>query len=223
MKDRATGRGGLANPPIRALFLDLGNVLLHFDLRRFFQKLLPFSPLSLEEIARRFAESPLAPLYESGKISSQEFRSDIRRLFEAEGGEDEFFEAWSSIFDPVPSVDAVFLERLARNYTLVLVSNTNEAHFEFLERRFRLMQAFHYLALSYRIGAKKPDPRIYLAALGMARIPAGEVFYADDLEANVEAARAIGLRAAQVRSKAELESQMAANGVRLPDDDPAGN
>ena len=45
---------------------------------------------------------------------------------------------------------------------------------------------------SMRVRAMKPDRAIYDAALGLTGADAGEIFYIDDLAANIEAARALG-------------------------------
>ncbi|MGH9396145.1 MAG: HAD family hydrolase [Terriglobia bacterium] len=198
---------------IRAVFLDLGNVLISFDNRRFFRNLLPYSPLSQDEIGQRFVESPLASLYECGKISTRQFYLEMCGLLQATVDEVRFFRAWTSIFALTPNVDLPFLQGLARHYTLVLVSNTNAAHFAFVRRRFKLFRAFHHFALSFLAGAKKPEPEIYLAALNMSGIPASQTFYADDIEEYVEAGRGLGLCAARAQSGKELVEQMAAHGI----------
>lgn len=201
---------------IRAIFLDLGNVVLPFDNRRFFRKLARVSPLEEAEITERYFAAPWRWKYESGKISSTRFRREICKLAEVSMEEDEFFRAFNSVFDRKANVDFAFLNELAGRYTLLLLSNTNAAHFAFVRRRFGLFRAFHHFALSYRVGAAKPETLIYEAALRMSGVPGQETFYADDIEEFVEAGRAAGMNAAQVTSGQELVEQMSAHGIRVP-------
>lgn len=201
---------------IRAIFLDLGNVVLPFDNRRFFRKLANVSPLGQAEITKRYFAALWQRKYESGKISSARFCREICELAQARMDADEFFKAFDSVFDRKANVDFAFLDELAKRYTLLLLSNTNASHFTFVKRRFDLFDAFNRFALSYRVGATKPEARIYQAALEMSGVPARETFYADDIAEYVEAGRAAGLKTARVTSRQELMQQMAAHGIRVP-------
>lgn len=201
---------------IRAIFLDLGNVVLPFDNRRFFRKLAATSPLDEGEITQRYFDAPWQRQHECGAISSATFYREVSKLCEVSMDEARFFRAFNSVFDRKANVDFAFLHALAAHYKLLLLSNTNACHFEFVTHRFGLFRAFQERALSFQVGAAKPDPRIYEAALVMSGMPARETFYADDVEAFVEAGQTAGLQAAQVKSHMELIEQMAAHGIMLP-------
>jgi glucose-1-phosphatase len=210
------GGGGRKDARIRAICLDFGNVLVPFDYNRLWRGLSRYSALSEPELARRFQESDLSILYESGKMSSEHFYSEMSSLFKATLSYEGFCDKWSSVFDHDSTVDLAYLSSLARDYVLVLVSNTNEIHFAFMRRQFPILRAFHHFALSYRVGVTKPDKEIYIAALSLANVNADEAFYADDIQSYVDAARALGFRAAQVRTKEELVGAMSRNGITPP-------
>lgn len=201
---------------IRAICLDFGNVLVHFDYARLWQGLARHSSLSELEMAQRFGDSDLPQLYESGKMSSWCFYQEMCSLLCLKLLYEEFCGAWSSIFDRSSTVGLSFLSSLAGNYVLVLLSNTNEIHFAFMCRHYPILRAFHHFALSYRIGVTKPGKEIYLAALNMAQVGANEAFYADDIKSYVDAAHALGFRAAQVSTKDELVGAMSLNGIEPP-------
>ena len=59
------------------------------------------------------------------------------------------------------------------------------------------------LVYSYEVGIEKPDRRIYLLTCDRLGVPPGEVVFLDDLEANVAAARAVGMRAVRFRTNAQ--------------------
>ncbi|HKT12689.1 MAG TPA: HAD hydrolase-like protein [Terriglobia bacterium] len=167
-------------------------------------------------MARRFQESTLSTLYESGKLSSGSFYREMSSLLKITLPYQSFCAEWSSIFDLDSTVDLPFLSSLARDYVLVLVSNTNEIHFDFMQQQYPVLRAFHRFALSFQVGAAKPAREIYSAALKMAQVDASEVFYADDIKSYVDAALDLGFRAAQVRNKDELVGAMSCRGIRLP-------
>ena len=106
------------------------------------------------------------------------------------------------------------LEALAARYRLVLVSNTNALHFEMLRRNYgHLLRHFHHLVLSYEVGAMKPRPEIFRAAVERAGCRPEECFYTDDIAAFVEGARSLGIDAVQFESRAQLEREMGARGI----------
>lgn len=51
---------------------------------------------------------------------------------------------------------------------------------------------FDYLALSFRLGLRKPDPKIWQAASRKLNVPFFECFFIDDLEENVSAFEKLG-------------------------------
>jgi glucose-1-phosphatase len=209
-------RGDRQDTRIRAICLDFGNVLVPFDYKRLWRGLVPCSALSETEMARRFQESRLSTLYESGKLSSESFYREMSSLLEITLSYQTFCAEWSSIFDLDSNVDLPFLSSLARDYVLVLVSNTNELHFDFMQQQYSVVRAFHHFALSFRVGVTKPAREIYTAALNMALVDASEAFYADDIKSYVDTALELGFRAAQVRNKEELVGAMSRNGITLP-------
>ncbi|HUZ45823.1 MAG TPA: HAD family phosphatase [Terriglobia bacterium] len=201
---------------VRALFFDLGNVLVPFDYGRFYRRLEPHSSFAAEEIAGRFAASELPARYETGAISTAEFYEGSCRALGLEMHFASFAEAWSSIFDTSANFDAGFFRGLASRYTLVLLSNTNELHFEFISRQFPWVRLFHRLALSFRVGETKPGPAIYHAAVRMSGVQPGDAFYTDDIAEYVDAARALGINQSVLFTNPSLLiEEMAAAGVHV--------
>jgi putative hydrolase of the HAD superfamily len=191
-------------------------VLVPFDYQRLWRGLAQYSVLSEPEMAQRFQESELPTHYESGKLSSESFYREMSLLLKIRLPYQRFCEAWSSIFDPDSTIDLPFLSSLARDYVLVLVSNTNEIHFDFMQQHYPVLRAFHHFALSFRVGVTKPGKQIYIAALNMALVDASEAFYADDIKSYVDAAFELGFRANQVRNKEDLIGAMLRNGITPP-------
>lgn len=204
------------NKMVRALFFDLGNVLVPFDYGRFYRRLGPHSKLGTEEIASRFKASEWPALYETGAISTAEFYDKCCHTLDLQMPFAPFAEAWSAIFDSSGNFEAEFFRILASRYTLVLLSNTNELHLQFLLKQFPWLRLFHRFALSFRVGEKKPGSRIYHAALEMAGVQPGDAFYADDVEEYVTAARLLGISHSVVfTTPRRLVEEMTAAGVRV--------
>lgn len=179
----------------RAVFFDLGRVLVPFDISHAYAALKAASPLSLKEMQHELQSSKLVPDYECGRISDQVFVDSIRKLLQLDVTFEEFDRIWNSIFLPATLVSEELLLQLRERYTLLLLSNTNALHYRFLEQQYPHIQHFHHHILSFEVGAEKPDPAIYQAAFQTAGVAPQEAFFTDDMPENIEAARALGLDA----------------------------
>lgn len=199
---------------IRAVLFDLGQVLVPFDLDRGLRALAPHCPHPPQEIRKRIAGSGLVRPFEEGRLEPLEFARRLCELLEVHVGYEQFCELWSSIFLPETLVPESLVESLARRYRLVLVSNTNAIHYSMIEQRYAILRHFHDRALSYEVGALKPDPRIYQEAVRRAGCDASECFYTDDIAEYVEAARRLGIIAVQFRSAEQLARELEFHGVR---------
>ena len=70
-------------------------------------------------------------------------------------------------------------------------------------------------ALSFQIGAMKPDPRVFQAAAELAGVPPHEIFYCDDIPGHVEAARAAGYDAVQYTTTPAYVAELKKRGIRF--------
>jgi FMN phosphatase YigB (HAD superfamily) len=197
----------------KAILFDLGRVLVHFDFGRGYQALEKLGGCSAAEIPKRLAPTGLVERFESGQVGSRDFFEQFRRTLDLELEYDHFCTIWSSIFTHALLPESM-LEGLARRYRLVLLSNTNAIHFDMIRASYgHLLRHFDDLVLSYEVGAMKPQPEIYEAAIARARCLPGECFYTDDIAAYIEAAGALGIDAVQFQSREQLEGEMRARAI----------
>ncbi|MBZ5725483.1 MAG: HAD family phosphatase [Acidobacteriia bacterium] len=196
----------------KAILLDLGKVLIHFDFKRGYAALERRCPYPAAEIPRRLATTGLVERLESGLIEPRAFVDQLCRVLELRVDYEQFRRLWCNIFTE-PLLPESMLEGLAARYRLVLVSNTNAIHFETLHESYPLLRHFHELVLSYQVKAMKPRREIYQVAIERAGCRAEECFYADDIAAYVEAARLLGIDAVRFESREQLEREMKARGI----------
>jgi FMN phosphatase YigB (HAD superfamily) len=197
----------------KTLLFDLGKVLIPFDFARAYGKMAVLSGLSAEEIRRRLSSSDLFRLFETGGIEPLSFANSVGTLVGYECEFDCFCEIWSSIFSPEPLIPEDFIASLSSRYPLFLVSNTNAIHFEMLRKSFSPLRWFKGYVLSYEVGAMKPAPEFYAAALKLANSPAEECVFIDDLAENVEGARLAGMDAIQFTGFAALKAELSARAI----------
>jgi putative hydrolase of the HAD superfamily len=197
----------------RAVILDLGNVIVGLDFPRAYRAAASLTGHSAGEIPELIRAANLARPYERGELTSDEFYRRFCRALDLKISYPEFVELWSDMFQPEPILTDGLLRELAATTKLLMLSNTNEIHFEFIRGRSPLVRHFHDFVLSYRVGGMKPDAAIYLDAVRRAGCEPGECFFVDDIEENVAAARQLGIDAETFRSANELEAQLRERGV----------
>jgi putative hydrolase of the HAD superfamily len=76
-----------------------------------------------------------------------------------------------------------------------------------------LPELFDSIFASHLTGFLKPDPEAFEHVLRELDVRANAVWFFDDLLQNVEAARKVGIRAVQVRTFAEVEPALRAEGL----------
>jgi len=198
---------------IRAILLDLGNVLVGFDLARGCRALEGRCPHPEERIPEVIRAAGLVAPFERGEISSLEFFQRMSKALALEMSYEEFCRVWSTIFLPEPLVPEELVAALRRRYRTVLVSNTNDLHFRMIRQNYPILRHFDARVLSYRVGAMKPSERIYEEAVRQAGCRPEECFFADDVMEFVEAARRYRIDAVQFQGAARLVEELRRRGV----------
>lgn len=198
---------------IKTVMLDLGNVIVPVDFRRCHAVLAAVCSIPANEIPKRIGSTGLMQRFETGQVTPADFVREVSEILGMKVSYAEFWEIWSGIFAPEPILPESVIAALGRERRLLLLSNTNVIHFEMIEQRFPLLRHFHDYVLSYKVGAMKPDARIYREAIARAGCRAEECFFADDIAAFVEGARAHGIDAVQFLSREQLVRDLAARGV----------
>src|SRR5262249_32136485 len=128
-----------------------------------------------------------------------------------------FCKTWSSVFLPELILSEDLLVALKSKYPLILVSNTNEAHIDFVRSHYRVLDYFDHVILSYEVGSLKPDRRIFQHAIAASGQPPGALFFTDDREENVLAAQGLGMHAHQFKTESQLVDALQQVGVEIGD------
>jgi len=198
---------------IKTIIFDLGKVIVPFDFSRAYEGIAPLCNLTPAEIPERLRGTDLVTRFESGQIEPRPFVQAFAAHLNLEIGYGDFCDIWSSIFLPHTLIPESLLVGLGDRYRLLLLSNTNAIHFEMVSERYPLLRHFDEYILSYKVGAMKPSPQIYEAALAQAQCSPEECFFTDDIPAYVEGAKTHGIDAVQFQSAEQIETELRARGV----------
>lgn len=206
-------------PAIRVLLLDLGNVTVRLRTREWLERAAQACrPPRGPEAVMAFLQRPDGPHHrqERGLASG----ADVHRAMVEQLGFALDYPAWLALwqdfFGPNRPMEAL-LGRLRGQVRLWGLSNTNTEHLAHFKLNFRVAALFEGITASHEVGAAKPEPAIYRAALASLNVEPHQVLYLDDVEAYVEAGRALGLRGFHYTFNDDaLRAQLLSLGLELP-------
>ncbi len=202
-------------PGVRCVISDLGKVLLWFDNSLFFRRMAERTALSWREIAELFKDHrDLLEAFDTGRCTADAFYRAAIRILGADVSRAEFFRMYNDVFSLNPGVLDLF-RKVKESRRLVLLSNTDEERFGFVRRQFPEILIFDAYVLSYEVGFRKPDPRIYREALRAAGVGPEACVFIDDLEENISAARNLGLGTVHYRPQTDLSGELMKAGLAL--------
>jgi HAD superfamily hydrolase (TIGR01509 family) len=202
--------------PPKFLYFDLGKVLVNFDAEIMFRRMGEVAGVDPARVREVVIDGGLQRQYEIGQISGREFYEAFCRQTGTRPDYGALRQAASEIFELNLSILPVVTHLYHAHHRLGVLSNTCESHWEYCTRRYRILsELFAVHALSYRIGAAKPEAAVFQKAAELAGVAPQEIFYVDDFPEHILSARAIGFDAVQYTSTPQLAADLRARGIRL--------
>jgi glucose-1-phosphatase len=198
---------------IEAILFDLGKVVVDFNFERGMERLTGNCGLPPEEFRRVVFDKAWIRPYERGEISTEAYHRYLCEAGQLRMELTEFNESWSSVFLPGLLIPEALLADLSRRYPLILVSNTNESHVDYIARNYNVFPYFEMKIFSHVVGSLKPDRKIYEAAIAASGKPPEALFFTDDREENIRGAEGFGIRAHQFTTVPRLVEALRSHGV----------
>jgi len=193
----------------KVLIFDLGGVLVENSGREALTALLS-KDVQSRDVRLRWLASSIVQRFERGHISADEFASGLVKEWNLKLDPLEFlqtFATWPKGFFPGAKE---LVATLKSRYRVICLSNSNEVHWA----RFPELATIFDLAFSsHQIGHVKPDREAFEFALTSVGAKPEDVYFFDDLQPNVEAARTIGIRAIQVEGILAVKAALQREGL----------
>jgi HAD superfamily hydrolase (TIGR01509 family) len=171
--------------PSPVVVFDLGKVLVDFDYSIAVSRIAGRSDLPPAEVEHFFLHSLLLVAYESGRLTRQEFFEQARQATGFRGTMEEFGDYFADIFTEIPPMLELHAGLQRRGIRTYIFSNTNDLAVEHITRNFPFFRNFDGHIYSYKVGAMKPDAKIYEALEKLAGRRGAEIIYLDDRLENV--------------------------------------
>ncbi|MGC4004571.1 MAG: HAD family phosphatase [Pirellulales bacterium] len=202
---------------IRFVYFDMGNVLLHFDHHRAARQMAHVAACEEDLVWRTVFAGDLMQRYEGGRATDDDFYREFAEQTKSDADRAELDFAGAHIFTPNYSLWAVVNALTSAGYRTGILSNTCPAHWRYVVKHYPGVflgnMAVH--ALSYELGACKPDPTIFTRAAALAGVRPEEIFYCDDIPGHVAGARAVGYDAVLFTDTPTLVRDLRARGLRF--------
>ena len=190
----------------KILIFDLGGVLIDLHVEHSFAALVAMGADASILTERNCLINEYMMRYDRGDITTEEMFSYIAsQLPAAECGTEQrsrIAEAWNMMLGEYAPYKFHRLRELrAKGYRVVMLSNTNDGHWDAIERIFEsimgepLQAFFDAFYLSYRMHRRKPEPEIFLDLLAAEAAYASDCLFFDDSAENCAAARSVGIEA----------------------------
>ncbi len=203
-------------PPIKALFLDIGGVLLTNGWDRTARALAARQfGLDLDDLNERHHLT--FDTYESGKLTLDEYLDRIVFYQPRPFSRDAFKAFITAQSEPYPEMIGL-VQALKRAYGLKLVAVNNEGRElnDYRIRQFGLNAFFDAFVSSCYVHFRKPDADIFRLALDVAQVAPGQVVYVDDRKLFVQVAGGLGMHCLHHTGEATTRRQLAQWGLVAP-------
>ncbi len=208
---------------IKAIVFDLGGVYFSDGTKIALEKMFPLLNVSKERLEQLFhgKEGFLGGLFYRGKIEAEDFWKKISEELGISLSEAlRLREIWYSSYVPNKGMNNL-LQRLSKNYPLIVFSGNTKERVEYLEERYHFKQYFDAFVFSFDVGGTKKDKIFYealLKQLNDKKVLPGEVVAVDNKERPLEIAASLGMKTVLFKDVTQLQQDLKRLGVIFQDD-----
>ena len=199
---------------VNTIVFDLGGVIINLNVPRCvsnFKRLMPEENirniLGIDDegegvVAVSAATKQLMHDYEYGNITTDEFLRTLQEYCFEGTTIEQIREAWLSMLDDLPQERLDYIAELRKKgYRTILLSNSNELHWDPIWEQYHLGDYFEVVFASHYLHMAKPNQEIFDHVVREAKIDTAHTIYVDDLEKN----RKAGERFAGWKTVASIE------------------
>lgn len=186
---------------IKNIIFDLGNVILNIDINKSEIEFKKHGLENFDQLYSLVSQTKIFDYLETGKISPQEFYSQLRQISNTNLTDDIIKTCWNALILDFPAKRIEFLLNLRKKHKIFLLSNTNQIHYEYYNSIFKkefdfksLDSIFEKAYYSHQIGYRKPDFKAFEFVLKNSQLEPKETIFIDDNKENIEVANQIGIK-----------------------------
>lgn len=201
-------------PAIRALFWDIGGVLLS-NAWDHSERAKALDHFQLDPVEFQARHEMIVSSFERGKLTLDEYLDRTVFYRERPFTHETFREFMLSLSQPFPE-NLALAQSLANSgkYFMSTINNESRELNDYRIEKFGLRKIFRLFVSSCFVGLRKPERDIYRLALEITQIPAGECCFIDDRALNLECAKELGMHTIEMKSLEWVRAELAKFGVK---------
>lgn len=170
----------------KCVIFDFGRVLGNFDHMITCNKLAKYSSFESKEIYEKIFKSGIEKEFDEGD-SFENFYQKVKKSIEASEQltQEKFGVIWGDIFSENKDIEKVLEKLNKKQIPIFILSNTNSVHWKYIKKIPVIKKYFsnpNQLILSFEIGKRKPDLKIFIEGIKRTGYKPQEIVYIDDVE-----------------------------------------
>lgn len=195
---------------IETIIFDLGGVILDIDPQKTMNAFKNLVSTDFASVYKELTEMKMLQNLETGKITFNEFANELNKFSSNPALLNDIKNAWNAMIIDIPENRIRLLEKLKKQYSIYLLSNTNSIHQEkfhgIVKQKYNLdfRLLFTKAYYSHELGLRKPGIEIYQYVLNDSKIKPSTALFLDDYIENLENAKKLGIQCYQVNEKEEI-------------------
>jgi epoxide hydrolase-like predicted phosphatase len=178
---------------IRAVFFDLGGVLLRTEFQAPRQQLAERLGMEYDDLVKIVFDSDSGIKATMGEISSDEHWDSIMKRLKLPASELDPVRAEFFAGDILDRTLLDYLRSLRGKYKTGLISNAWGNLRDYIVKE-KFDDAFDKMIISAEVGAAKPGPKIFQIALEQFGVKPNEAVFVDDFLINIEGCEKVGIK-----------------------------
>jgi len=184
----------------------MGGVVFEIDFEQALETWAKLSKLSIEEIRNRFGMDEPYEMHERGEIDASVYFNHIRTNLLLDANDSEIALGWNAIYRKEISSTVDYILKAREKFPCYAFTNSNPAHQKFWMLNYpRAVQCFHRVFVSSDMGLRKPEKESFEAISNETGVNLSRILFFDDMEENVDGARAVGMQAVLVKSHLDVK------------------
>lgn len=197
----------------RAVIFDLGGVLIDWNPRHLYRGLFD-DEAEMEYFLAEVCPPAWNLSLDAGRPFEEAIAERVRLFPEEEARIRAWRERWPEMLKgPIEGTVAILEALRARGLPLYALTNWSAETYPFAEARYPFLAWFESVLVSGREKLVKPNPAIYRRLLERECLTPAETLFIDDVPANVEGARSVGLQAHHFVSPEGLHEELRRRGL----------
>ncbi len=145
--------------------------------------------------------------FERGILTPEVFRDKVRAEAGINFTDQQIDDAWNALLFDIPAERIEVIEEVKKNYKILLLSNSNEIHYDLYVRDLQLRfgyrefdELFDKAYFSFDLHLSKPDIEIYEFVMYQHKLNPAETLFIDDNIDNIKTAKSLGWKTFHLES-----------------------